>query len=253
MFTIGVSGVAAGAVSAIDFGDCALAHEINQPVAALMTNAQAAVHFLESSQPNLNEVRYALDRILGLGNRIVEVAGRTRALVQKAPPRRDKFHIDEAIREVISLYREELVKNAVSVTTRFAPGLPLLVADRVQVQQVISNLIANAMEAMSAVSVRARTLCIRTGRTTNSEILVAVQDSGPGVDGQKCDRMFDAFCGTKPGGLGMGLSICRSIIRAHDGRLWATSSKPHGARFQFTVPLPSSDSRDASARPHFCV
>lgn len=214
-----------------------IAHEINQPVAALMTNVQAALRFLDSSQPNLKEVQHALNRIGRLGNRIVEIAGRMRGVAQRVPPRKEEFLIDEAIREVISHCQEELAKNGIAVDTRFAQGLPFLVADRVQLQQVVLNLITNAVEAMAAISERARVLSIGTDRTPTGEILVTVQDSGRGVDLQKIDRMFDAFSSTKPGGLGIGLFICRSIIEAHEGRLWATQSEPHGATFQFTLPL----------------
>ena len=213
-----------------------IAHEINQPVAAVVTNVQAALRFLEGPKPNLEEVRQALTRIAQLGNRIVEVVRRTRALMQRVPPRKDDFEIKEAIREVILLSQEYLVQNAVSVHTRFAQGLPFLRADRVQIQQVILNLITNAVEAMTAVPESWRELRISTGQTKSGDILVAVQDSGPGLDPHNPDRAFDAFYSTKPGGLGIGLSICRSIIEAHGGRLWAGLSDPHGATFQFTLP-----------------
>jgi len=211
-------------------------HEINQPVAALMTNAQAALRFLAGQNPNLDEVRRALTRVLQLGNRIVEIVDHTRALVHRVAPRKDDFEINEAIQETISLNQEALVKNDVSVHTRFAQGLPLVRADRVQVQQVILNLITNAVEAMSGVCQGTRELCVSTGRTNSDDFLVAVQDSGPGLDTQSLDRVFDAFYSTKPRGLGIGLSICRSIIEAHKGRLWASRTEPHGATFQFTLP-----------------
>jgi C4-dicarboxylate-specific signal transduction histidine kinase len=216
------------------------AHEINQPVAALMTNAQAALRFLAGQNPNLDEVRHALTRVLQLGNRIVEIVDHTRALVQRVASRKDDFEINEAIQETISLNQEALVKNDVSVRTRFAQGLPLVRADRVQLQQVILNLITNAVEAMSGVSEGTRELCVNTGRTNSGDILVAVQDSGPGLDTQNLDRVFDAFYSTKPRGLGIGLSICRSIIEAHEGRLWASPTHPHGATFQFTLPAHSN-------------
>jgi C4-dicarboxylate-specific signal transduction histidine kinase len=211
-------------------------HEINQPVAALVTNAQAALRFLASQNPNLDEVRHALGRVLQLGNRIAEIVDRTRALVQRVAPRKDAFEINEAIQETISLNQEAFVQNNVTVHTRFAQGLPPVRADRVQLQQVILNLITNAVEAMSDLSEGIRELCVRTARTNNGDLLVAVQDSGPGLDTQNLDRVFDAFYTTKPRGLGIGLSICRSIIEAHKGRLWASHTKPHGATFQFTLP-----------------
>jgi C4-dicarboxylate-specific signal transduction histidine kinase len=216
-----------------------IVHEINQPVAAAVTSAQAALRFLEGPQPNLDEVRQALIRIAKLGTRVVEVVRRTRALVQRVPPRKDDFEINEAIREILSLSQEELVKNAVSVHIRFAQGLPLLRADKVQLQQVVLNLITNAVEAMSGVPEGTRELRISTGQTNSGDILVAVQDSGPGLDAQNPDRVFDAFYSTKPRGLGIGLCICRSIIEAHEGQLWASPSEPHGATFQFTLAVHS--------------
>jgi signal transduction histidine kinase len=135
--------------------------------------------------------------------------------------------------------QEVLVKNAVSVHTQFAPGMPLVRADRVQLQRVILNLITNAVEAMSRVPAGTRELRISTGQTHSGDILVVVQDSGPGLDAQNPDRVFGAFYTTKPGGLGIGLSICRSIVDAHEGRLWATQTEPHGAAFQFTLPVHS--------------
>jgi C4-dicarboxylate-specific signal transduction histidine kinase len=222
-----------------------IAHEVNQAVAAAVTNARAALRFLEGTQPDLEEVRQALRRMTRLGNRIVEVMGRTRALVQQVPPRKDRLHINEAIREIISLSQEDLLENAVSVDIRFAEGLPLLQADRVQLQQVILNLINNAMQAMREGQEDTRELRISTGQTDRGDILVAVQDSGPGLDAQNPDRVFEEFYSTKPHGLGIGLSICRSIIESHEGRLWASPSRPHGATFQFTLPVHSDGAAPA--------
>lgn len=213
-----------------------IAHEINQPVAALLTNTEAALRFLDGPNPNLEESRRALARVLQLGNRIVEIVRRTCALVQRVPPKKDDFAINEAIQEMISLSQEELVKNDVSVHTRFARDLPLIRADQVQVQQVILNLITNAVQAMSESREGMRELSVSTGRSTSGDILVAVQDSGPGLDAQSSDHIFEAFFSTKPRGLGIGLSICRLIIEAHEGRLWASPNEPHGATFQFTLP-----------------
>lgn len=227
----------ANRVAALGQMSACIVHEVNQPVAALVTNAQAALRFLEGPNPDLEEVRQALTRIARLGNRVVEVVGRTRALVQRTPPRKDDFEINEAIGEIIALSQGELLKNAVSVDTRLIPGLPLVRADRIQVQQVILNLITNAVEAMGGVCEAKRELRIMTSQTNASEILVTVQDSGPGFRTQNPARLFDAFYSTKPSGLGIGLSICRSIIEAHEGRLWASQSQPHGASFQFTLPV----------------
>jgi PAS domain S-box-containing protein len=213
-----------------------IAHEINQPVAATVTNAQAALRFLDGHEPNIEEVRQALTRIARLGHRINDVVGRIRALVQKAPPREDEFEINEAIDEVISLSQAELVKNGVRLHRKFAARLPLLRADRVQLQQVVLNLITNAVEAMSSRPEGPRELQIRTSNGGSGEIVVVVQDSGPGLDAHNPERVFAPFYSTKLGGLGIGLSICRSIIEAHEGRLWAEASGLGGATFAFTLP-----------------
>jgi signal transduction histidine kinase len=147
------------------------------------------------------------------------------------------LEINEAILEVIALTRGELVKNGVSLQTQLAEGLPLIQGDRVQLQQVILNLIINAVEAMSGVSEGSRELLIGTGKDASSGVLVAVQDSGPGLNPENFDRLFDAFYTTKPGGMGMGLSICRSIVEAHGGRLWASRTAGPGATVQFTLPV----------------
>ena len=213
-----------------------IAHEVNQPIAAAITNAHSALRWLGARPPDLEEVRQALGRIVRDGNRAGDVIGRIRDLIRKAPPRKDGLEINEAILEVIALTRGEVVKNGVSVKTQLAEGLPLIQGDRVQLQQVILNLIVNAVEAMSGVGEGSRELLISTGKAESDGVLVAVRDSGPGLAPASLERLFGAFYTTKPGGLGMGLSICRSIIEAHGGRLWATANVPQGAVFQFTVP-----------------
>jgi C4-dicarboxylate-specific signal transduction histidine kinase len=212
-----------------------IAHEVNQPVTAAVTNAEAALRWLGAQPPDLEEVRQALGRIVKDGNRAGDVIGRIRDLIKKAPPRKDGLEINDAIREVIALTRGEAAKNGVSVQTRLAEGLPLIQGDRVQLQQVMLNLIINAVEAMSGVSEGPRELLISTGKAESDGVLVAVLDSGPGLALASLERLFEAFYTTKTGGLGMGLSICRSIIEAHGGRLWATANVPQGAIFQFTV------------------
>jgi len=213
-----------------------IAHEVNQPIAAAITNAHSTLRWLGARPPDLEEVRQALGRIVRDGNRAGDVIGRIRDLIRKAPPRKDGLEINEAILEVIALTRGEVVKNGVSVQTQLAEGLPLIQGDRVQLQQVILNLIVNAVEAMSGVGEGSRELLISTGKAESDGVLVAVRDSGPGLAPASLERLFGAFYTTKPGGLGMGLSICRSIIEAHGGRLWATANVPQGAVFQFTVP-----------------
>jgi PAS domain S-box-containing protein len=213
-----------------------IAHEVNQPIAAAVTNAQAALRWLAARPPNLEEVQQALDHIVKDGNRAGDVIGRIRELIKKAPPRKDGVDINEAIREVIELSRGEVAKNGASVQTALGEGLPLIEGDRVQLQQVALNLIVNAVQAMGGVADGPRELFITTARVEPDGVLVAVKDSGPGVAPASLERLFAPFYTTKPDGLGMGLSICRSIIEAHGGRLWVTANLPRGAIFNFTAP-----------------
>jgi C4-dicarboxylate-specific signal transduction histidine kinase len=212
-----------------------IAHEVNQPIAATVTNAQSALRFLDGRPPNLEEVRLALADIITDGDRAGRIIGRLRDLIKKRPPRQDKLDINEAIREVIVLARGEAMKTGVTVKTELAEDLPLIHGDRVQLQQVILNLIINAVEAMSSVGVESRELLISTCTAKSDGVHVAVRDSGSGLASKNLERLFEAFYTTKPSGLGMGLSICRSIVEAHGGRLWATANVPQGAIFQFTL------------------
>ncbi|SDD96367.1 PAS domain S-box-containing protein, partial [Cupriavidus sp. YR651] len=213
-----------------------IAHEVKNPIAATVTNAKAALRWLGAQPPDVEEVRQALDRIVNDGYRASAVIGRIRELVKKAPPRKEPFDINQAIREVIELTRGEASKHGASVQAHLADPLPLIQGDRVQLQQVLLNLLINAMEAMSGVSDGVRELRISTGRSDTGGVLVAVSDSGPGLTPDDAERIFAPFYTTKSTGLGMGLSICRSIIEAHEGRLWASANVPRGAIFQFTVP-----------------
>jgi PAS domain S-box-containing protein len=214
-----------------------IAHEVNQPIAANVINAQAALRWLTAERPDLEEVRQALGRIVENANRAGAVIGRIRTLIKKAPPRSDSVAINDAIREVIELTHGETVKNGVSVRTELVDGLPLVEGDRVELQQVIINLVVNAIEAMGATNEPVRELVLGTEEDEPGFVRVAVRDSGPGLEPGASERLFDAFYTTKPSGLGLGLSICRSIIDAHGGRLWATANSPRGAVFQFTVPI----------------
>jgi len=213
-----------------------IAHEVNQPIAAVVTNAQAALRWLNMQPPNAEEVRQALDRIVSNGRRAGGVIGRIRALVAKAPPLNERLDVNEVTREVIALTRSELRSSGTSLQTQLADRLPLVQGDRIQLQQVMLNLILNAVEAMSGSSETARDLLIRTEQDGSGGVLVAVEDSGPGLQPESLDRLFDAFYTTKPSGMGMGLSICRSIIEAHGGRVWATTNVPRGTVLQFTLP-----------------
>lgn len=211
-----------------------IAHEINQPIGAAVTYADAALRWLGANPPNLQEVREALGLILESGVRAGEVMDRIRALVRKAPPQKASLEINEVILEVIALTSREMEKNGVSVQAQLAENLPAIQGDRVRLQQVILNLLINAIEAMSGMSGGPRELLISTAKT-DSGVVVSVRDSGPGLMPEGVERLFEAFYTTKPDGLGMGLSICRSIIEAHGGRLWACANEPRGAVFQFTL------------------
>jgi signal transduction histidine kinase len=217
-----------------------ITHEVMQPIAAGIINTQAALRWLDAEPPNLGEARASLEYAVNEGNRAIDVIGRIRALVKKAPPRQEAFDIDAAIREVVGLTRGELVKNNISIRTQLTEGLPRLRGDKVQLQQLILNLIINAVEAMSSVPEGSRELVISTAKDVNG-VLVAVRDSGPGLTPESIDRLFDAFYSTKADGMGMGLSICHSIVEAHGGRIWASRDFGQGATFQFTMPLPARE------------
>jgi PAS domain S-box-containing protein len=214
-----------------------ISHEVMQPIAAGITNARAALRCLGSQPPDVEEVRRALGRIVKEGNRATDIIDRIRSLIKNAPPRKDHLNINETVLEVIALTHGEVGKHGVSVQTSLAEGLPSIQADRVQLQQVIVNLIMNAIEAMSGVGTGPPTLRISTGKEASGGTLVSIQDSGLGPDVDDLDRLFDAFYTTKPAGMGIGLSICRSIIEAHQGRIWASRNVGPGATFQFTLPV----------------
>ena len=213
-----------------------IAHEVNQPLAASVTNAHAGLRWLGLQPPNLEEVREALAAIVTDSNRASDVINRMRALIKKAPARKDGLQINEVILEVTALMRGELVKSGVSLNTQLAQGLPLIQGDRVQLQQVLVNLIMNAVEAMGSVNHGSRKLLIGTGADESGGVRISVQDSGPGLNSQIFDRIFDPFYTTKADGMGMGLSICRSIIEAHDGRKWASAMPGPGSTFNVSLP-----------------
>jgi PAS domain S-box-containing protein len=224
-----------------------LAHEVKQPIAAARNNARAALNFLAKKPSDLGEVREALGCIVGDADRAGDIIDRIRAHTKKAPLRKDRFDLNEAVTEVVELARSAITKHGVSLETRLAEELFAVQGDRVQLQQVILNLILNAIEAMSSVD-GPRELVISTEqRQTNG--LVSVRDSGPGVDPEQRERVFEAFYTTKSNGVGIGLSICRSIIDAHGGRLWIEVNEPRGAIFQFTVPSAASELRGFPQAP----
>jgi signal transduction histidine kinase len=233
-----------------------IAHEINQPLSAVVNNANAGLRWLSGESPNIDEAREAIRRILRDGNRAAEVISKTRALFKKAPVTKEQFDINEAVEEIVTLTYSEAQRNRVLVRTRLDGNIPLVRGDRVQLQQVVLNLLINAIEAVSGMSQDQREVFVRSqkGRGDPAEsreqnaghydpaedsthVLVTVCDSGRGLDPTALQHLFDAFYTTKPHGLGMGLAISRSIIEAHGGRLWAKANAPQGAIIQFALPI----------------
>jgi len=215
-----------------------IAHEVNQPLAAVVTNGNACLRWLAADPPNFDEAREALRRIIRDGNRASEVIARIRALVKKDEPVARRLDCNEILLEIVALTQSEVARRGASLQTDLAPNLPAVTGDRVQLQQVLLNLVINALDAMSALTERPRVIRIHTRTPEPKTIVCAVEDSGVGLDPRQAARLFDAFYTTKPEGLGMGLSISRSIVEAHGGKLWATSNEGHGATFHFTLPIP---------------
>jgi signal transduction histidine kinase len=213
-----------------------ITHEINQPIATARNYVSVALRLLDRNPPDLPEVRDTLACAAKATDRVGAIVGRMRALMQKALPRLDLVDMNEALQEVIELTRGEALKNGVSVETQLAKGLPIIAGDRVQLQQVVLNLILNALQAMGAVSEGARQLLITTRQIEVNNLYVGVQDTGPGLSPETLPRLFEPFYTTKPNGMGMGLTICRSIVESHGGRLWVSACQPHGALFQFAIP-----------------
>jgi signal transduction histidine kinase len=213
-----------------------IAHEVNQPLGAITASAAACTRWMAAQPPEMEKARSALQRIVTDGRRAGQVVDRIRALVNRQAPRRSRVDLNEAILEVIALTRDEVRRNAITLDTSLAPDVPLIEGDRVQLQQVVLNLLVNAIDAMRGSGVRSRELAIGSARDGANTVTVEVRDSGPGVDPDHVDRLFEAFYTTKEEGIGMGLSISRSIIEAHGGRLWVTPNVPHGAAFRFSLP-----------------
>jgi PAS domain S-box-containing protein len=226
----------ANRVATVGHLTASIAHEVIQPIAATVTNAETALSWLRLGSSHLEEVQQALTSIVEDGIRAAEVVKGIRALMKKAPPRKDRLEVNGVIFEIIELARGEAVKHGVSILTELADPSPLVEADRVQLQQVLLNLIINAIEAMGADNEGPKELLVSTGKVEPSGALVAVRDTGPGLEAAMVEQVFESFYTTKPTGLGLGLSICRSIIEAHGGRLWASTNQHRGATFQFTLP-----------------
>jgi signal transduction histidine kinase len=212
-----------------------IAHEVNQPLAGIVTNANASLRWLAAPSPNLDEAREAIQRIVRDGSRAGQVVGRIRALSEKRRVARESFDINVAVQEIVALIGGELQRNHVVLQMDLALDLPLVIGDRVQLQQVVMNLILNGVEAMRTIAEHERNLVIRTECRQDDEVRVALQDSGVGLDPKTQEQIFDAFYTTKPSGLGMGLAISRSIVENHGGRLWAIPNQGPGSTFCFTL------------------
>jgi signal transduction histidine kinase len=218
-----------------------IAHEIKQPLAAVATYAGAALLWLRHDPPNVERARDALQRTIQEGEHAGQIVSRVRALVKKAPPRTAAVDINQVILEVLDLSRNGLQRNGISLRTLLAADHPLVRGDRIQLQQLVLNLVLNAVDAMSEPGTTLRELSISSRREGVNEVLVEVRDSGRGLEAETMDRIFDPFFTTKPDGMGMGLSISRSIVVAHGGRLLATPNEPRGAVFRFALPALDSD------------
>jgi C4-dicarboxylate-specific signal transduction histidine kinase len=216
-----------------------IAHEINQPLAAIGANGSASLRWLAMRPPNLKEARQATMRAIQAANRASEVIKRIRALLQKAVPQMEPLGVNEVIREAIALADSELLRGGITVKTQLVADTPPVIGDRVQLQQVMLNLILNSIDAMSMLTDRPRKLFIKSAIHPDG-VLIQVQDSGKGLDPEHAGRIFEPFFTTKAKGIGMGLSMSRTIVEAHGGRLWATSGASHGATFEFILPVAES-------------
>ena len=210
-----------------------IAHEVNQPLAAIVTNGEVCIRWLDREVPNLGEVRGAVVDVISNGRRASDIIQRLRALSRKTETQKAALDINEAIREVMPLVQQKVLNHRVSLNLDLAPTLPAVLGDRVQLQQVILNLIVNGMEAMATVADRPRKIVVSSQLEDSSQVLVAVENSGVGIDPENTKQLYDAFFTTKSSGMGMGLSICRSIIENHGGKLWASTNAGPGATFQF--------------------
>jgi C4-dicarboxylate-specific signal transduction histidine kinase len=214
-----------------------IAHEVNQPLSGIVNNSNACLRWLAGDSPNLDEAREAVRRILRDGSRASDVISRIRALVSKTVTEKSRLDVNDAIQEVVALAQGEVRRNRVALRTELAADVPLVVGDRVQLQQVILNLVMNGVEAMASVADRPRELLIYSQQHESDKVLVAVRDSGTGLHSENLDRLFEPFFSTKPKGMGMGLAISRSIIEAHGGRLWAEPNASAGMTFEFALPV----------------
>jgi len=217
-----------------------IAHEVNQPLAGIVTNGEAALRWLDRGEPEFGEVRGAIERMVRDGERASQVVKRLRALARKAPAQTMHLDLNEVIAESVALVQHEIHNRRTALQLDLASSLPAVVADRVELQQVVINLVTNSVQAMEAVPDRPRHLVVRSFAQAD-EVVVSVRDSGIGIEPSSMGRLFNAFFTTKADGMGMGLSICRSIIQSHGGRIWASNNTGPGMTFQFALPLKAGE------------
>jgi C4-dicarboxylate-specific signal transduction histidine kinase len=213
-----------------------IAHEVGQPLGAIVTSGEACLRWLGRRTPQPEEVRACVEHMIAEGRRASEIVLRVRSLTSRAAPQKTQLELNDVVNEVVALVQREVLHHRISLRLKLACELPPLLGDRVQLQQVLINLVINGIQAMADIGDDSRELLIESRRDKEGYVVVAVQDSGPGIDPANADRLFEAFFTTKSHGMGMGLSICRSIIEAHGGRVWASSNAGHGATFQFSLP-----------------
>jgi C4-dicarboxylate-specific signal transduction histidine kinase len=213
-----------------------IAHEVSQPLAAVVANAEASLSWLRCGTPDVDAACRSVEWIIDDGNRASEVIRRVRTLAKKTSLEKVPLEVNDVVREAILLMRRELISHQVSLRMNMAAGLPMILGDRIQLQQVIINLVMNGIEAMRSVTDRPHELVVKSGQDELGQVLISVADCGVGIAAENVDMVFNPFFTTKSGGMGMGLSICRSIMESHGGRLWATATVPYGSVFQFTLP-----------------
>jgi C4-dicarboxylate-specific signal transduction histidine kinase len=213
-----------------------IAHEVGQPLGAIVTTGEACLRWLGHRTPQPEEVRACVEHMIAEGRRASEIVRRIRMLTKRDTPQKTRLELNDVVNDVVSLVQREVINHRVSLRLKLASDLPALLGDRVQLQQVLINLVINGIQAMADIGEDPRELLIESHRDNDGRVVVAVQDSGMGIDPENASRLFDAFFTTKADGMGMGLSICRSIIEAHGGRVWASKNAGHGAMFQLSLP-----------------